>query len=478
MKGQGDYDMTLDKIVTEYLRKQHALCRNPVTTCPPMSLFKPHRCPEPRGRRMAPLNATSRIYNRMLGPKVGGIGGASVDRKFIYSRFRPCQSYRNSDDGGMLCCSFSRDEQYLMYGTFWGDIKLVSLQSGEETASYNFHQVPIEDFQQAKDHDVLLVSYADNGSGIWTYGDVVENKYSFEDSHIEFSKLIQDRIIGTKEETANIYDVSTGQRILKLFDANKANNYRENRATFNPTDELVLNDGVLWDIRSGKSIHKFDKFNDNISGVFHPMGLEIIINSEVWDIRSYHLLHTVPALNQCQIRFNNRGDIIYAIYVMDEEMDDFKGRSPYSSTFRTFDSTDYSSIATMDVRSKSISDLCTDKSDCYLAVVENLNTELGTEEFVCKLYEVGKLRDEEDDQPEDDELDEVDDEDDDDEDLLNDFNDSNDDDFFTDGDDDEDDDDENEEDNGDFSFSDMGSDDDDDEDDGDDIDDDALFELL
>lgn len=31
---------------------------------------------------------------------------------------------------------------------------------------------------------------------------------------------------------------------------------------------------------------------------------------------------------------------------MDEEMDDFKGRSPYSSTFRTFDSTDYSSIGT------------------------------------------------------------------------------------------------------------------------------------
>lgn len=101
----------------------------------------------------------------------------------------------------------------------------------QETASYNFHQVPIEDFQQAKvsdflvlsvssiidkrfeefyefdihcsldlnfsswkimlgidialsifhqDHDVLLVSYADNGSGVWTYGDVVENKYVFQ----------------------------------------------------------------------------------------------------------------------------------------------------------------------------------------------------------------------------------------------------------------------------------------------------------
>lgn len=39
-KSQVDYEMSLDKIVTEYLRKQHALCRNPVVTCPPMSLFQ------------------------------------------------------------------------------------------------------------------------------------------------------------------------------------------------------------------------------------------------------------------------------------------------------------------------------------------------------------------------------------------------------------------------------------------------------
>ena len=31
---------SLDKIVTEYLRKQHALCRNPVVTCPPFSLLE------------------------------------------------------------------------------------------------------------------------------------------------------------------------------------------------------------------------------------------------------------------------------------------------------------------------------------------------------------------------------------------------------------------------------------------------------
>ncbi len=68
---------------------------------------------------------------------------------------------------------------------------------------------------------------------------------------------------------------------MTLFDQDLANNYSRNRATFSPFNDLVLNDGVLWDINSGKSVHKFDKFNPSISGVFHPLGLEIIINSEV-----------------------------------------------------------------------------------------------------------------------------------------------------------------------------------------------------
>lgn len=68
---------------------------------------------------------------------------------------------------------------------------------------------------------------------------------------------------------------------MEIFDQDKANYYTSNRATFDPSDDLVLNDGVLWDVRVGKPVHKFDKFNAAISGLFHPMGLEIIINSEV-----------------------------------------------------------------------------------------------------------------------------------------------------------------------------------------------------
>ena len=78
-----------------------------------------------------------------------------------------------------------------------------------------------------------------------------------------------------------IYDLATGKLCLKLADPHNLNRYIRNIATFNSSDDLVLNDGCLWDVRAAKLLHKFDKFNEYVSGVFHPSGLEIVINSEI-----------------------------------------------------------------------------------------------------------------------------------------------------------------------------------------------------
>ena len=62
-----------------------------------------------------------------------------------------------------------------------------------------------------------------------------------------------------------------------------------------------------------------------------------------------------------------------AIHQNDEsDLEDERIKSPFGSSFRTFDGTDYSNIATIDVK-KNIFDLCTDSSDLYIAVVEVSN---------------------------------------------------------------------------------------------------------
>uniref|UniRef100_A0AAQ5ZTC0 DDB1- and CUL4-associated factor 1 n=1 Tax=Amphiprion ocellaris TaxID=80972 RepID=A0AAQ5ZTC0_AMPOC len=408
----------LDGIITEYLREQHARCKNPVATCPPFSLFTPHQCPEPKQRRQAPINFTSRHTRRVIYPKYGGVDGGCFDRHLIFSRFRPISVFREADEdeSGFMCCAFSARERFLMLGTCTGQLKLYNVFTGQEEASYSCHSSAITHLEPSRDGSLLLTSasWSYPLSALWGMKSVFIMKHSFlGDHYVEFSKLSQDRVIGTKEHIARIYDIQTGQVTLTLNNPDLANNYKRNCATFNPTDDLVLNDGVLWDVRTAQAIHKFDKFNMNISGVFHPNGLEVIINTEIWDLRTFHLLHTVPALDQCRIVFNNNGTVIYGAMLQADDEDDMmemQMKSPFGSSFRTFNATDYKPIATIDVK-RNIFDLCTDTKDCYLAVIENqdsVNTDT-----VCRLYEVGRQRlaEEEEEDEEDQEEDDDDDED-------------------------------------------------------------------
>uniref|UniRef100_A0A6I8SXT2 DDB1- and CUL4-associated factor 1 n=1 Tax=Xenopus tropicalis TaxID=8364 RepID=A0A6I8SXT2_XENTR len=422
---------TLDSIMTEYLREQHARCKNPVAICPPFSLFTPHQCPEPKQRRQAPTNCTSRLTRRAAFPKYGGVDGGCFDRHLIFSRFRPISVFRetNEDESGFTCCAFSARERFLMLGTCTGQLKLYNVFSGQEEASYNCHISAITHLEPSRDGSLLLTAatWSQPLSALWSMKSVFEMKHSFtEDHYVEFSKLSQDRVIGTKEDVAHIYDIQTGQKLLTLYNSDLANNYKRNCATFNPTDDLVLNDGVLWDVRSAQAIHKFDKFNMNISGVFHPNALEVIVNTEIWDLRTFHLLHTVPALDQCRVVFNNTGTVMYGAMLQADDEDDLleeRMKSPFGSSFRTFNATDYKPIATIDVK-RNIFDLCTDTKDCYLAVIENQGTmDALNMDTVCRLYEVGRQRlaedeDEEEDQEEEEQEDEEDDDDDDDSDDL------------------------------------------------------------
>ncbi|XP_015778205.1 PREDICTED: protein VPRBP-like isoform X2 [Acropora digitifera] len=380
---------TLDLIVMSYLREQHAQCSNPVSAGPPFSLLRPHKCPEPKYRDNAPCNITLRLKRREAISRHGGVNGARFNRRFVYSRFRPLQTIRN---GAMpYCATFRSDGKTILLGTDFGEVIEYNLMTGQEEASHQcYHNSGIFMCQCSKDGKLLLTSSSSTlapSTLSRVFGNSFEMGNSFsEDTWVKFSSLSENMIIGTHDSTAHVYDTATGRRIHTFNDLNRSNNYSKNLATFNPTDDLLLNDGVLWDVRGNRVIRKFDKFNDFVSGVFHPSGLEIIINSEIWDLRSFHLRDTCPSLEQSRVVFNNSGDVMYGVkYLSDSAASDLLG--PYESSFRTVDATDHQLIATMDVK-KTIFDLCTDITDCFVAVIEKHPT---LNKSVCRVYEVGRM---------------------------------------------------------------------------------------
>ena len=78
-----------------------------------------------------------------------------------------------------------------------------------------------------------------------------------------------------------------------------------------------------------------------LNGIFHRNGLEVISSSEVWDLRTFHLLRTVPVLNLCDISFNHTSDVIFGITVGDLDESQENG---FETSFKTVDASNYSSI--------------------------------------------------------------------------------------------------------------------------------------
>lgn len=66
-------------------------------------------------------------------------------------------------------------------------------------------------------------------------------------------------------------------------------------------------------------------------------------NTEVWDLRTFHLLRTVPSLEQCQVQFSAQ-NVIYGISQEQEPRLEFESGNKYESSFKTLDSYDFSSI--------------------------------------------------------------------------------------------------------------------------------------
>lgn len=338
-------NVSLDTIITEYLTNQHALCKNPMSTCPQFDLFVPHKCPDPRPNRSGAncANFAGRHFRRQ-----GGVSSRRLDRRLVHSNFCVARTLRAppESDCFFTACDFTPCASSLVVGSYSGEVRVFNINECTEDYSFQCHESYVNNIQCNREGNLILTSstWRSPLSALWN----VENKQFAlklqweEEEYMEFSNVTQDRLLGTTSELATIYDLQTGKKIA-AYEPEIFNQYSKNRATFCPTDELILSDGVLWDVRAKTALHKFDKLNQTLSGVFHPNGLEVVSNTEVWDLRTFHLLRTVPALDQCRVTFSPQ-NVIYGITPEMESQLDLDGSKGFDSSFKTLDAYDFSSI--------------------------------------------------------------------------------------------------------------------------------------
>ncbi|XP_021715939.1 DDB1- and CUL4-associated factor homolog 1-like [Chenopodium quinoa] len=422
--------LTLDSIVVQYLKHQHRQCPAPITTLPPLSLLHPHVCPEPRRSLDAPSNVTARLSTREFRSMYGGIHGSRKDRQFVYSRFRPWRTCRDDAAALLTCMTFLGDSSQIAAGSHSGELKIFDTNSNNILETCTSHQTPlilVQSYQSNATNLVLSSSSLDvklwdassiSGGPIQTFDGCKAARFGNTGSC--FAALPTE----ASQREILLYDVATHRLDQKLSDNSSGPSGRGHAYSivhFSPDDTRLLWNGVLWDRRASGPVHRFDHLTDYGGGGFHPAGNEVIINSEVWDLRKFRLLRSVPSLDQTVITFNSSGDVIYAI--LRRNLDDIMSsvntrrcKHPLFSAFRTLDAVSYFDIATIPV-DRAVLDFAAEPTDSFVGLVTMDDQD---EMFSsARVYEIGRRRPPDDDSdPDDVESEEEDDDDDDDEDEV------------------------------------------------------------
>ncbi|XP_022562147.2 DDB1- and CUL4-associated factor homolog 1 [Brassica napus] len=415
--------LTLDSLVVQYLKHQHRQCLAPITTVPPVSLLHPHVCPEPKRLLEAPLNITGRLGTREVQSFYSGVHGSRRDRQFVFSRFKSWRSYRD-ENALFTCISLLGGTNHLAVGSHAGEIKIFDASSCSLLESFSGHQAPVTLVQPYVSGDTqLLLSSSSSDVQLWDASYITNgSKHSldgckaakFSNSGRYFAALSCE---GSTKDVL-LYNVETCTLSHKYTDTSTSSrNSPYSLVHFSPCDTLILWNGHLWDRRVPDEVSRFDQFTDYGGGGFHPSRNEVIINSEVWDLRKMRLLRSVPSLDQTAITFNSRGDVIYAMLRRNIEdvmsaVHTRRSKHPLFAAFRTLDAVNYSDIATIPV-DRCLLDFATEPTDSFLGLItmEDQDDMLSS----ARLYEIGRRKPTDDDSDPDDDG-ETEDEDEDDED--------------------------------------------------------------
>mmetsp|Transcript_28609 Transcript_28609/g.46142 ORF Transcript_28609/g.46142 Transcript_28609/m.46142 type:complete len:1478 (+) Transcript_28609:539-4972(+) len=434
----------LERIVQNYLREQHRKCLDPVTIIPPMTLVgKHHRCTGDKVKKADDVNVLSRLWKRQI---YGHVVDTAQDVRLIYGRTsRWVKSFKNitknddnndddvesqeSDDVYTSVAFLTKHNGYedLLFGTSNGELVLRNVHSTHAFAKWQVHEKTIGSIRLNPQQTHVLTCASDVGSVVLSrfpesitarsdgdeercYYYHQHNKTRQEDMLMPLWQLdniadvemdcFGELFVGTllnpehddNEHAAVVYDLLSSREKCKLTDSKLSSRYWWHRACFSPDgNTTILHDGLLWDTRAPKVVHKFDKLSECGRATFKPDGTQVVIDSAVWDMRNFKLFTTCTAFEGAVVEFDTTSSVAYSYYPR-LGPDELKEK-PFAS-FCVTDVSDYSNITTCEfARPNTIQGLTLDPTGQRLGVIIQ-RAEMDSWETLrttCRLFEVGRV---------------------------------------------------------------------------------------
>ncbi|PON73012.1 Guanine nucleotide-binding protein, beta subunit [Parasponia andersonii] len=325
----------------------------------------------------------------------GESSGTGKSRQFVYSRFRIWRAYQHPRfNSSFKSMKFLRNSHHVVAGCYSGEVKFVDLNSNRVIQNGISHRFAVSNLQCVSGHDKTLV-LSSNSREVMLWRDAYSLSegaiHSFEECKLARCSNAGDLVAATHTRLNQIrlFDIQTCRHMQKfthpfqlarrVIDANFM-------IHFHPLDTLFLCHGILWDSRTSTSpVHRFEQITDYRGGGFHPSGNEVIINSGIWDLRSFKQLHSSSLLDQTRITFNAGDDVIYA-FLNSRGAED----NNFGPGFLTLDAKDYSLFAKVQLRDPvTVTDFAVDPTDSVLGLTTLSHRGQGT----AVTYQIGRQGD-------------------------------------------------------------------------------------
>ncbi|GAT95472.1 hypothetical protein conserved [Entamoeba histolytica] len=331
--------VTFDEVVKDYITHQHLQCKKCSTIIPEQKITQKHHCDNTHCKNNEiSLNLAHRLMNRMCYGN-NTMYANQYNMTLAYSSNSIKRFIIDSPEVDSQVSSLAIIDDGLIVGTNSGALKMFENdKTYYDWFAYNGDG--IHSIDQLMVNEKRVYALNENGS-LMTFlltdlqqRDTTTNPINRIEGYGAFTISNNGDIIcgaSRTEKKLDLIDSATSELIETLIIPDIP---ITSPPVFSPCDSLLFSSRRLFDMRQKNPIYTFDFLTSYNGGMFTSDCLDVLIDSELWDLRMLKLKKTTDLLNGCYSRVID--DDIFVSFKYDET-EEHQGHSlVFNTTFAAF----------------------------------------------------------------------------------------------------------------------------------------------